>query len=258
MKTSWKSRDVSSKFDKYNDMLENILGFNFLFDIIKIDKSINTILDYGCGPGKVSARLTALNPEYNIIAVDESEKMLSIAKSKRNHPGISYQLISNDSLLFLNDNYIDCAIICFVIINNSDKNRIQKIINEIHRVLKPNGKLLILDSNPNAIGIDFTTFRNGDLGVCYENGSCKKQYLKINGEQNLILNDYYWTRELYEDILCNAGFELQKIIEPKISDIPIDELRSFESKYNFSQWCNEDAQAPFIIFQSTKRKEQEK
>lgn len=257
METSWKSGDVSSKFDKYNDMLENILGFYFLFDIIQNDKSINTILDYGCGPGKVSSRLTALDPNYNVVAVDESEKMLKIAKFKRNHPRINYQHISNDSLSLLNENSIDCAIICFVIINNSDKNRIQHIVKEIFRVLKPNSKLLILDSNPNAIGLDFITFRNGDAGIFYENGSQKKQYLKIDGENDLILNDYYWTREFYKEILYNAGFELQRIIEPTISDVPVDELRRFENKYNFSQWRNEAVQAPFIIFQSKKGKEQE-
>jgi ubiquinone/menaquinone biosynthesis C-methylase UbiE len=82
METSWKSEDISSKFDKYNDMLEYILGFHFLFKIIQSDKSVKTILDYGCGPGKVSLRLTELSSDYSIIAVDESEKMLNIAKQK--------------------------------------------------------------------------------------------------------------------------------------------------------------------------------
>ncbi|MFU0828430.1 MAG: 2-methoxy-6-polyprenyl-1,4-benzoquinol methylase [Lachnoclostridium sp.] len=252
METSWKSEDISSKFDKYNDMLEYILGFHFLFKIIQSDKSVKTILDYGCGPGKVSLRLTELSSDYSIIAVDESEKMLNIAKAKRNHPHIGYHHISDDSLSFLSDNSIDCAVICFVIINNSDKNRIQHIINEIYRVLKPDSKLLILDSNPNAIGIDYATFRNGDSKIHYINGSRKKQYLKIDGEQDLVLNDTYWTVDFYKNILSKAGFKLQNIIEPKISDVPIEELRQLESKFNFSQWHNEDIQAPFIIFQSIK------
>lgn len=254
MGTSWKGENVTTGFDKYNDMLEEMLGFHFLFEIIQSDKSIKTILDYGCGPGKVSARLAALKRDYDVIAVDESPNMLEIALSKRKHEQIDYRLISNDSMPFLADNSIDCAIICFVIINNGDENRIQKIINEVYRVLKPNGKFLILDSNPEAVGIKFTTFQNGDKKVKYTNGAAKKQFLKIDDEPDLVLNDYYWTKDFYEKVLSKAGFEVERVIESRIGDIPDNIKAEFERKYQYSNWQNEVTQAPFIIFQVKKEK----
>lgn len=252
METSWKSNDISHKFDKYNDMLEDILGFSFLFEIIKNDKSIKTILDYGCGPGKVSERLVSVNPIYNITAVDESKQMLNIAKNKRLHPRITYKLITNNSLYFIDNNSIDCAILCFVIINNGTKEKIYSMIDEINRKLKIGGRLLILDSNPNAIGINFATFRNGDLDILYENGSRKKQYLKLSNSDDLVLNDFYWSLNFYETLLKCSNFKLQNIIEPKIKDLQEDNLIYFENKYQFNDWNYERKQAPFIIFESIK------
>lgn len=253
MGTNWKSEEVAKRFERYNDMLENILGYSFLFHVIKSDESIHTILDYGCGSGKVSAGLAALNSAYRIIAADESEAMLNIAREKRKHRQIAYHLIRNDSLAGFDDSSIDCAIACFILSNNSNIGRIQRIIKEIYRVIKPKGSLFILEHNPQAIGIDFLTFRNGDGRIRYVDGSPKIQYLKLTDGSNFIRKDYYWTREFYENMMYRAGFELQTVAEPKICDMPIDDRKHFENQYKVHQWENETQQAPFIIFQSIKK-----
>lgn len=46
--TCWKDEGVSKKFNLYNDMLENILGFNYIFENLKSNESIKKILDFGC------------------------------------------------------------------------------------------------------------------------------------------------------------------------------------------------------------------
>lgn len=38
--TCWKDEEVSKKFNLYNDMLENILGFDYIFQNLKSNESI--------------------------------------------------------------------------------------------------------------------------------------------------------------------------------------------------------------------------
>nr|WGD82636.1 class I SAM-dependent methyltransferase [Bacillus subtilis]WGE04103.1 class I SAM-dependent methyltransferase [Bacillus subtilis] len=70
------------------------------------------------------------------MAVDESSKMLDIAKTKRKHPHVDYHLIEHDNLSFLPDHSVDAAMACYVFINTDSDQRIKRIMDEIFRVLK--------------------------------------------------------------------------------------------------------------------------
>ncbi len=252
MGTSWHDEKVSKNFNEYNDMLEDVLGFHYIFQFIQDEPNVRSILDFGCGPGKVSERLAEFNDKYDILAVDQSQKMIDLASTFRKRKNIQYRLIENDNLGFIKSNSIDCAIICFVIINNSDSNRISNIINEVYRVLRNNGFLIILDSNPNAVGLEFTTFTNGDKGKNYKIGGSKKQYLKIPNQTDLILNDWYWTKDNYLSWITQIGFKSVSLIEPTIDNLSQEDRLFYERKYNFNKWGNERTIPPFIIFKSIK------
>ncbi|GAA0738303.1 class I SAM-dependent methyltransferase [Clostridium oceanicum] len=248
MGTCWKNTDVSRKFNLYNDMLEEVLGFNYIFNELKSNKSFMKILDFGCGPGKVSERMAKIKPESQIIAVDQSENMLKIAMKEHNRENINYRLVEEDKLKSLEDNSIDCVVLCFVIINNSSKDRIKMIFEEIYRVLKKDGKLFILDSNPNAAGTEFSTFRNGEIGQTYSLGDNKKQYLKIPNNEMLVLEDYYWSRDFYINNIEKVGFKNYKVIEQTVDKIKKYDLYDIERLYDVKEWGNEKSVAPFIIF----------
>lgn len=223
--TSWKTDDVSKKFNSYNDMLEEILGYNFIFKRIGSVSNIVNIIDFGCGPGKVAERLSQINDKYHIIAVDESEKMLKIANDQHKNAQIDYKLIKNDSLDFLPSQSIDCAIMCFVIINNANADRIYRMVHEIYRVLRPSGLFAILDSNPEILGVQFTTFKNGEKGKKYKNGDPKQQILHIPNCSDLILNDFYWSKEFYHELLSTTGFKKIRFSEPVLSNLSREELK---------------------------------
>ncbi|MDN4617589.1 class I SAM-dependent methyltransferase [Paenibacillus sp. PsM32] len=252
MHTSWKENNVSSQFNAYNDMLEDILGFRYLFAVLDSDPTIRTVLDYGCGPGKVAERIAKQHERYQVIAVDESENMLKIATAQRSHPQINYQLIHNNQLDFLESDSIDCAVNCFVIINNSSVDHIHHMLTEIYRVLKPGKPLLVLDSNPDATGYEFTTFRNGEKGKKYTDGDRKQQFLKIPESSDLILNDFYWSKRFYQEMLEKAGFDSIQIMEPCIDDISVSKLREYEEQYDHPKWGDEQYHAPFVIYKAIK------
>ncbi|QPV78178.1 class I SAM-dependent methyltransferase [Bacillus velezensis] len=250
MKTSWKEDSVAGKFDAYNDVLEQTLGFEFVFRTF--DKAeIKKVLDFGCGPGKVAYRL-ADRIGCNVIAVDESRKMLDIAKAKRQHPHVDYHLIEHDNLSFLPDHSVDAAMACYVFINTDSDQRIKGIIDEIFRVLKPGASFVILDTNPDSTGIEFSTFRNGISGKEYSYGEERNEWLHVPGQADLILNDFHWPKSMYYKLLTHAGFENVTLSEPTLNDIDQEHVKAIEKEFQFNNWKCEKEYPPFVIFKAVK------
>ncbi|CAM4272262.1 SAM-dependent methyltransferase [Bacillus manliponensis] len=251
MKTSFKEENIANKFEAYNDILEQTLGFRFVFETFLSNTNVKTILDYGCGPGKVAYRL-AENSDLHVIAVDESQEMLDIASKKRHHAQVDYHLIQHDELSFLEDCSLDGAMTCYVFINTESKNRIERIMKEVYRVLKPNAPFVILDTNPDSTGIPFSTFQNGIQGKTYAYGEARQEFLHIENGEDLILHDFHWPKSMYEELLHKVGFQQIEKLEPTLHHIPSMELKTIEQKHQFTKWKNEWDSPPFIIYRSIK------
>ena len=129
--------------DYWNKVAEQ-KNFTHKLLIEEINNFINkdsVILDVGCGYGRTLNDFYKLN-YHNLTGIDYSENMIS--RAKKLNPQITYKLMS-DNLIPFNDNSFDCIILFAVltcIIENNDQ---IKIINEIYRVLKPDGVIYISD-----------------------------------------------------------------------------------------------------------------
>jgi ubiquinone/menaquinone biosynthesis C-methylase UbiE len=115
------------------------------FDRLFLDKfskqlGISTrILDAGCGPsGHIGKYL--FDKGHIIVGIDISPKCIEIA-SKYNSE-LDYVVMDMANMTF-GKNYFD-AILAYYSIMYTPKNSVDKIISEFYRVLKPNGKLLIV------------------------------------------------------------------------------------------------------------------
>jgi SAM-dependent methyltransferase len=99
--------------------------------------------DLGCGTGAVAQSLAPF--VERVIAVDESAAMLSAAK-KRLH-GVGNIDIRNGRLesLPIGDGEVDVALLFLVLHYTADPSR---VIAQASRVLKPGGRLLVLDMMP--------------------------------------------------------------------------------------------------------------
>ncbi len=97
-------------------------------------------LDIGCGSGNYTSKLQELG--LSIIGIDPSIEMLQKARS--NNSNIEYQLGIAENIQ-LPDNSID-GIIAFLTIHHWTN--IEKGFQEIGRVLKPGGRLVIFHSTP--------------------------------------------------------------------------------------------------------------
>jgi demethylmenaquinone methyltransferase / 2-methoxy-6-polyprenyl-1,4-benzoquinol methylase len=100
------------------------------------------ILDVACGTGDLSLTLFE-NGEARIVGIDFCRPMLQIANSKASRKGISIPLIEGDALeLPFSDRAFEAATIAFGLRNLAS---VEAGIKELLRVLKPGGKVFVLE-----------------------------------------------------------------------------------------------------------------
>ncbi|GAA2979853.1 class I SAM-dependent methyltransferase [Actinokineospora diospyrosa] len=215
MGTDWRQdTGVADGFDAYDDLPERVLGYPEVFRGLRLDDpDVRTVLDYGCGPGKVALR-AAGGFDVDVVAVDISERMLRIAKDSRPHPRVDYHHVESGKLGFLPDGAVDAAMSCYVFINIGDLDAIRAIAAEVHRVLRPGGRYAVLDTNPDTTGVEFATFRSGDPGASYTTGQRRRVLLNQPGGGVLELSDHHWPRSTYGDVLIGAGFAAVEYATP--------------------------------------------
>lgn len=219
--THWhKTASVADGFDAYDDLPERLIGYPAVFRALGIGTpAVRTVLDYGCGPGKVATRITEADELAQVAAADISPRMLEIARASRPHPRIGYQQIDSGKLSFLADHSIDAAMSCYVFINIGELPLLHEIAAEVHRVLRPGGRYAVLDTNPDTTGIRFSTFRSGQPGRTYAPGERRQVLLdQPNGGDPLELIDHHWPRQSYLDVLTDAGFTDLSVEEPLLTD----------------------------------------
>jgi ubiquinone/menaquinone biosynthesis C-methylase UbiE len=109
-------------------------------------KAGDTVLEVGCATGTLTlAAKQAAGPSGKVFGIDIIPGMIEASQRKASlaNVEITFKLGSIDSLPFP-DNHFDEVMCSFMIFHMSDETR-QKGIAEIQRVLKPGGRLLLLD-----------------------------------------------------------------------------------------------------------------
>lgn len=105
MESSWKSGDVVGIFDKARGIPEDILTevFAEVLERTGFAGKRCSILDAGCGTGRISFPLAKKFPNLRIRGVDVSDQMLSLLEQKIEKSGIQNYEIEKASLLELNE-----------------------------------------------------------------------------------------------------------------------------------------------------------
>jgi len=142
--------NIAKTYDFLNHFLS--LGIDIIWrkKAIKELKSLNPkmILDVATGTGDFAFEALSLNPD-KIIGVDISQGMLDIAQEKiikRNESKRFEVRLGDSEKLLFDDNTFDAATVSFGVRNFEN---LDKGLSDINRVLKPGGKLVVLEfSNP--------------------------------------------------------------------------------------------------------------
>lgn len=148
--------DFNQFKDNYNDIVNQSLPFSSLnvdfFTKVKASHiissakkygKINTkILDFGCGIGNYHHIIKESFSE--IHGLDTS--LESLNKAFQEHPFVKYSHYTDGNLPY-NDNFFDIVYSICVFHHIPPEQWIEKL-NELKRILKPNGLLLIFEHNP--------------------------------------------------------------------------------------------------------------
>lgn len=117
----------------------NIDNFNYYMSQLKGKES--KIIDYGCGYGRVLSDLKK-HGYHQLYGIDNSKEMVNRAKQVL--PDVNIIHVNHNKLPFA-DNYFDACIL-FNVLTCITRNKEQiALINELQRVLKPEGIIYISD-----------------------------------------------------------------------------------------------------------------
>ena len=157
---------VASRYDLMNDLMS--LGIHRLWKRFAIEqtgaRAGQTILDLAGGTGDLAARLSRLvGTEGEVIIGDINSSMLNVGRERLLDKGITANVgfvQANAENLPFPDASFDCITIAFGLRNVTDK---AKALEAMYRVLKPGGRVLVLEfSKPVIPGLkqiyDFYSF----------------------------------------------------------------------------------------------------
>ncbi|MEC7985621.1 MAG: class I SAM-dependent methyltransferase, partial [Myxococcota bacterium] len=145
---------------RWNELRKSLFGNQFLLPTLLQMLPPNLVVaDIGCGTGD---SLLALSPYVNrLIALDRSDQMLSIARQRTAHlKNITLQQGSLGKLP-VESNSVDVAL-CVLILHHIPD--IDLALKDLHRILKSNGKLIILDMCEHSLGEFQKTMGHQHLG----------------------------------------------------------------------------------------------
>lgn len=97
------------------------------------------VIDLCCGTGDLAKIIKTIQPDAGVIGIDFSERMLEIAKNKYHNIKFYQGDVTN---LPYEDNSFDIAVMGFGLRNIQNA---EKAVEEVYRILKPNGYFLHLD-----------------------------------------------------------------------------------------------------------------
>ncbi len=139
---------VAVKYDLMNDMMS--VGVHRLWKRFTIEKSGvregGKVLDLAGGTGDLAKLFSSIiGDSGEIVLADINDSMLKVGRDRMIDAGlinnITFAQVNAESLPF-EENYFDCITIAFGLRNVTNK---QKALESMYRVLKPGGRLLVLE-----------------------------------------------------------------------------------------------------------------
>ena len=148
--------NIAYRYDFLNRFLSAGIDIWWRKKAIRELKQLNpkNILDVATGTADVAIMTTGILNVSKITGIDISDGMLEIGRNKIKKQGLekTIELLNGDSeKIEFADNYFDAVTVAFGVRNFA---HLEKGLSEIKRVLKPGGKLVVLEfSQPKTAGI---------------------------------------------------------------------------------------------------------
>ncbi|MCU0565103.1 MAG: class I SAM-dependent methyltransferase [Oculatellaceae cyanobacterium Prado106] len=164
-------------------------------------------LDFGCGTGRSTRFLRSLG--FETLGIDVNPHML--AEAGQLDPSGQYQLIEGDDLPFPSQRF-DLIFQSFVLLEYATMAQMITLMQELYRVLKPHGKVIIVTATEAFYTQDWYSFGNRiPENQALQSGDMAR--VAIQGT-DIVLYDYYWSDRDYRAVFEQAGFEVAPPLRP--------------------------------------------
>jgi demethylmenaquinone methyltransferase / 2-methoxy-6-polyprenyl-1,4-benzoquinol methylase len=157
--------DIAFRYDFLNRLLSFGIDTLWRRDAVRVvlEAKPQRVLDVATGTADLAIALKKALPTAEVIGVDFAEPMLERGRKKVSKLNMSLPLLQGDGLnLNYPDNSFDALTIAYGIRNFSDR---QRGLAEFYRVLKPGGRVVILEFPPPPKHLFGRLFRFYFLGV---------------------------------------------------------------------------------------------
>jgi ubiquinone/menaquinone biosynthesis C-methylase UbiE len=209
------------------------LAFRDLPEILAKYVKGKQAMDFGCGAGRSTRFLVKLG--FEAVGVDISEDM--IKRAREIDPGGDYRLIGEGEFTPVSDRSFDLIQSAFTFDNIPTKDLKLKILREIARMLKPNGRFVNLVSDPEIYLHEWTSFSTKNFP---ENKHAKcgdiVKIINTDIDDSRPVDDIVWPDKDYREIYAEAGLEVVDMYKP---------LARIDEPY---KWVNEIRIAPWVIY----------
>ena len=208
----WKALVKSRETKKETNFIERVL------------KKKGTILDLCCGTGRHSIILRGKG--WNVVGIDISKNLLTIAKRKMKREGIDIPIVRADMRNFPFRNQIFESIICMFTSFGYLPSTFEDIksLKEIRRTIRKKGKFLLDVANRKHLINIFTEREWADYGYFYmlEKRCLSQQKSRLTSQWTIIRKDSKIVRSFQHNVrlytlrklkkmLNNAGLKLNEV-----------------------------------------------
>lgn len=205
------------------------------YRMLQIEKG-NSVLELGCGPGTaISAFYKAAVPDGVILSFDCDSKMMQQARAatKRYHNVIG--LVGDAHRLPFKDSQFD-RVYAKRLFQVLPPNSAPILLSEMHRVLKPGGVLVLVDTDWTSVGVNFS-----DLELERRLTSFFRDRMRPNGlagRQLLAMTQQAGFK--------NVDAKVMSIVIRDFDETPFNEWLTTEAlkakvatPYEMEKWCSE-------------------
>jgi ubiquinone/menaquinone biosynthesis C-methylase UbiE len=187
------------------------LAYRDLPEIIQEHVTGTVALDFGCGAGRSTKFLKSIG--FETIGVDISADM--IKKACERDPQGNYSIVKDGELGDIQDGVYDLILSVFTFDNIPTMSKKVKCLNEMGRVLKPDGRIVNLVSSPQIYTHEWASFTTKAFPENqYVQTGDTVRIVMMDVEDQRPVEDILWSDEAYQETFQHVGFEVEKVYRP--------------------------------------------
>lgn len=212
--TNYSSTSAVESYEK-QPLAHSLFVFPTLHKLLKPVRGKN-ILDLGCGSGVLSSQLA--KDAARVIGVDTSDEWIQRAKEMYGRqPGLNFVHGNGIKMTMLKNSSMDAVVMNMVLINITSLSTIEKILSEVHRVLKTKGKLLMTVLHPISVMSKHTTLerhRHPSRFSYFQDGAQYQSTVTMRDGSIMHFDDTHWSLQSIAHALQKEGFVIEDMWEP--------------------------------------------